>query len=128
MIGISLDTDTRGDLPGFLMSNKIEYRILFGALTSPGRTAGSPPSLPPFSWGRTGRSKISTSAIWTRMPSTRKSGNCCRDGQETRQPPLEDVPPLPPGQNQECLPLARKPPESACTIKNRVPALKRTLG
>ena len=32
MIGISLDTDTRGDLPGFLMSNKIEYRILFGDL------------------------------------------------------------------------------------------------
>jgi peroxiredoxin len=30
LVGISLDTDTRGDLPGFLMSNKIEYRILFG--------------------------------------------------------------------------------------------------
>jgi peroxiredoxin len=32
LVGISLDTDTRGDLPGFLMSNKIEYRILFGDL------------------------------------------------------------------------------------------------
>ena len=32
MVGISLDTDTRGNLPGFLMNNKIEYRILFGDL------------------------------------------------------------------------------------------------
>jgi len=32
LIGISLDTDTRGNLPGFLMSNKIGYRILFGDL------------------------------------------------------------------------------------------------
>jgi len=32
LIGISLDTDTRGNLPGFLMSNKIGYRILYGDL------------------------------------------------------------------------------------------------
>jgi peroxiredoxin len=34
MVGISLDTDTQGDLPGFLMSNKIGYRILFGDLAT----------------------------------------------------------------------------------------------
>jgi len=32
LIGISLDTDTRGNLPGFLMSNKVGYKILFGDL------------------------------------------------------------------------------------------------
>ena len=32
LIGISLDTDTRENLPGFLMSNKIGYRILHGDL------------------------------------------------------------------------------------------------
>src|SRR5512143_441980 len=32
LIGISLDTDTRGNLPGFLMSNKIGYTILYGDL------------------------------------------------------------------------------------------------
>jgi peroxiredoxin len=34
LIGISLDTDTRENLPGFLMSNKIGYRILFGDLAT----------------------------------------------------------------------------------------------
>jgi len=32
LIGISLDTDTRGELAGFIMANKIDYRILFGDL------------------------------------------------------------------------------------------------
>ncbi|MGB7631087.1 MAG: TlpA disulfide reductase family protein [Candidatus Deferrimicrobium sp.] len=34
LIGISLDTDTRENLPGFLMSNKIGYKILFGDLAT----------------------------------------------------------------------------------------------
>lgn len=34
LVGISLDTDTRGNLPGFLMSNKVGYRILFGDLAT----------------------------------------------------------------------------------------------
>ena len=34
MVGISLDTDTRENLPGFLMSNRIGYRILFGDLAT----------------------------------------------------------------------------------------------
>ena len=32
LIGISLDKDTRGNLPAFIQSNKIEFRILFGDL------------------------------------------------------------------------------------------------
>jgi len=32
LVGISLDVDTREDLPGFLMNYKIGYRILFGDL------------------------------------------------------------------------------------------------
>ena len=34
LVGISLDTDTRGNLPGFITSHRIEYRILFGDLTT----------------------------------------------------------------------------------------------
>lgn len=34
LIGISLDTDTRNILPGFIASNRIEYRILFGDLAT----------------------------------------------------------------------------------------------
>jgi len=34
LIGISLDTDTRGNLPGFLMNNNIGYRILYGDLAT----------------------------------------------------------------------------------------------
>ena len=34
LVGISLDTDTRGNLPGFLMSNNIGYRILYGDLAT----------------------------------------------------------------------------------------------
>ena len=30
VVGISLDTDTRGNLPGFIMNNRIGYRILLG--------------------------------------------------------------------------------------------------
>lgn len=45
LVGISLDTDTRGNLPGFLMSNKIGYRILFGDLATT-RAYGGVFSLP----------------------------------------------------------------------------------
>ena len=45
LIGISLDTDTRGNLPGFLMSNKIGYRILFGDLAT-ARAYGGVSSIP----------------------------------------------------------------------------------
>ena len=34
LVGISLDTDTRENLPGFLTSNKVGYRILFGDLAT----------------------------------------------------------------------------------------------
>ncbi len=45
LIGISLDTDTRGNLPGFLMSNRIGYRILFGDLAT-ARAYGGVSSIP----------------------------------------------------------------------------------
>lgn len=45
LVGISLDTDTRGNLPGFLMSNKVGYRILFGDLAT-ARAYGGVSSLP----------------------------------------------------------------------------------
>ena len=45
LIGISLDTDTRGNLPGFLMSNKIGYRILYGDLAT-ARAYGGVSSIP----------------------------------------------------------------------------------
>jgi peroxiredoxin len=45
LIGISLDTDTRENLPGFLMSNKIGYRILFGDLAT-ARAYGGVSSIP----------------------------------------------------------------------------------
>jgi peroxiredoxin len=45
LIGISLDTDTRENLPGFLMNNKIGYRILFGDLAT-ARAYGGVSSLP----------------------------------------------------------------------------------
>jgi peroxiredoxin len=45
LIGISLDTDTRENLPGFLMNNKIGYRILFGDLAT-ARAYGGVFSLP----------------------------------------------------------------------------------
>jgi peroxiredoxin len=45
LIGISLDTDTRENLPGFLMSNKIGYKILFGDLAT-ARAYGGVSALP----------------------------------------------------------------------------------
>ena len=45
LVGISLDTDTRGNLPEFLMSNKVGYRILFGDLAT-ARAYGGVSSLP----------------------------------------------------------------------------------
>jgi len=45
LIGISLDTDTWGNLPGFLMSNKIGYKILFGDLAT-ARAYGGVSALP----------------------------------------------------------------------------------
>ena len=45
LIGISLDTDTRENLPGFLMSNRIGYRILFGNLAT-ARAYGGVSSIP----------------------------------------------------------------------------------
>lgn len=45
LVGISLDTDTRGNLPGFLMSNKIGYPILFGDLAT-ARAYGGVSSIP----------------------------------------------------------------------------------
>jgi len=45
LVGISLDTDTRESLPGFLMSNKIGYRILFGDLAT-ARAYGGVSSIP----------------------------------------------------------------------------------
>jgi len=34
LVGISLDTDTRGNLPGFIMNNRIGYRILLGNIAT----------------------------------------------------------------------------------------------
>ncbi|MBI5904526.1 MAG: TlpA family protein disulfide reductase [Deltaproteobacteria bacterium] len=45
MIGISLDTDTRGNLAGFLMTHRIEYRILYGDLAT-ARAYGGVSSIP----------------------------------------------------------------------------------
>ncbi len=45
LIGISLDTDTRENLPGFLISNRIGYRILFGNLAT-ARAYGGVSSIP----------------------------------------------------------------------------------
>ena len=45
LIGISLDTDTRGNLPGFLMANRIEYRVLIGDLSTT-RSYGGVSSIP----------------------------------------------------------------------------------
>jgi peroxiredoxin len=45
LVGISLDTDTRGNLPGFLMSNNVGYRILFGDLET-ARAYGGVSALP----------------------------------------------------------------------------------
>ena len=45
LIGISLDTDTRENMPGFLMSNRIGYKILFGDMAT-ARAYGGVSALP----------------------------------------------------------------------------------
>jgi peroxiredoxin len=45
LIGISLDTDTRGNMAGFLVNHRIEYRILFGDLPT-ARAYGGVSSIP----------------------------------------------------------------------------------
>jgi cytochrome c biogenesis protein CcmG/thiol:disulfide interchange protein DsbE len=57
LIGISLDTDTRENLPGFMMSNKIGYKILVGDLAI-ARAYGGVSSIPTtFFVGRDGKIK-----------------------------------------------------------------------
>ncbi|MGE5285137.1 MAG: TlpA family protein disulfide reductase [Actinomycetota bacterium] len=57
LIGISLDTDTRANLPGFLVSNKIGYRILFGDLST-ARSYGGVSTIPTtFFVGKDGKIK-----------------------------------------------------------------------
>ena len=57
LIGISLDKDTRGNLPGFIMNNKIDYRILFGDLKTT-RAYGGVSSIPTtFFVGKDGQIK-----------------------------------------------------------------------
>ena len=45
LIGISLDTDSRASMPGFIMNNKIGYRIVFGDLAT-ARAYGGVSSIP----------------------------------------------------------------------------------
>jgi len=45
LIGISLDTDSRENLPGFMMNNRIDYKILFGDLAT-ARAYGGVSALP----------------------------------------------------------------------------------
>jgi len=45
LVGISLDTDTRGNLAGFIMTNRIGYRILIGDLAT-ARAYGGVSSIP----------------------------------------------------------------------------------
>jgi peroxiredoxin len=57
LIGISLESDTREDLVGFLMSNRIEYRILLGDLAT-ARAYGGVTSIPTtFFVGKDGKIK-----------------------------------------------------------------------
>jgi peroxiredoxin len=57
LIGISLESDTREDLVGFLMNNRIEYRILLGDLAT-ARAYGGVTSIPTtFFVGKDGRIK-----------------------------------------------------------------------
>jgi peroxiredoxin len=57
LVGISLDTDTRKNLAGFLMSNKIGYRVLFGNLATT-RAYGGVSSIPTtFFVGKDGQIK-----------------------------------------------------------------------
>ena len=55
LVGISLDTDTKGNLPAFLMQNRIEYRILMGSPAT-ARAFGGVNSIPTtFFVGKDGR-------------------------------------------------------------------------
>src|SRR5512140_2700292 len=45
LVGIALDTDSRKEMPGFLMSNRIGYRVLFGDVTT-ARAYGGVSALP----------------------------------------------------------------------------------
>ena len=57
LIGISLDTDTRDEMPGFMMNNKVEYRVLFGDLDT-ARAYGGVSALPTtFFVGKDGKIK-----------------------------------------------------------------------
>ena len=57
LIGIALDKETRENLPGFIMNNGIEYRILFGDLATT-RAYGGVSSIPTtFFVGKDGRIK-----------------------------------------------------------------------
>lgn len=56
LVGISLDTDTRGNLPGFLMNNRIGYRILFGDVAT-ARAYGVSPIPTTFFVGKDGEIK-----------------------------------------------------------------------
>ncbi|HEX9190734.1 MAG TPA: TlpA disulfide reductase family protein, partial [Candidatus Deferrimicrobiaceae bacterium] len=57
LIGISLDRETRENLPGFIMNNRIDYRILFGDLATT-RAYGGVSSIPTtFFVGKDGQIK-----------------------------------------------------------------------
>ncbi len=57
LVGISLDTDTRENLPAFIMSHRIGYRILLGDLAT-ARAYGGVSTLPTtFFIGKDGRIK-----------------------------------------------------------------------
>jgi len=45
LVGISLDTDTKGNLPAFLVKNRVEYRILIGDVAT-ARAYGGVTSIP----------------------------------------------------------------------------------
>src|SRR5659263_97400 len=76
MVGISLDTDTQGDLPGFLMSNKIGYRILFGDLAT-AQAYGGVSALPTtFFVGKDGEIKNAVSYTHLRAHETRHDLVC----------------------------------------------------
>ncbi len=55
LVGISLDTDTKENLPRFLTQNRVEYRILMGDLAT-SRAYGGVNSIPTtFFVGKDGR-------------------------------------------------------------------------
>ncbi len=55
LVGISLDTDTREDLPAFVMTNRIEYRILLGDLATTSAYGGVSALPTTFFIGKDGR-------------------------------------------------------------------------